>query len=230
MVLLGLAACRDAPTDPMVGLVAAEAGGALAMGVVLPDPSAWAAPGRDAEADRAVEAWQRSWDLPLTEARQVRASAYPSLVRGAAAVVTPEVLTQETAALGEGVRRAVALDVTLLPSYVAAGLVEASAQHAEAVAAAARGDIEALLAALIRGGDALREVGPEAVARDLVAQAEAALGRVSPDDPYSDQDLERLRRLIQGGRQAVDDGDWVLAIRRAYYAKGLMTENGRGPS
>jgi hypothetical protein len=214
----------------MVGLVVEEAGGALAMGVRLPDPATWAEPGFDGEAERAVEAWHRSWDLPLTEARRLRASAYPAMARGMADVVSPEVLTRETEALGEGIRRATALEAAQLPPHVAAGLAEASGRYATAVSALGRGDTEVLLDALVRGGDALREVGPEAVARDLVFQVETAFGRVSSDDPYSEQDLERLRRLIQGGRQAVDEGDWVLAIRRAFYAKGLLNENGRGSS
>lgn len=230
MCLATLAACQDAPTDPMVGLVAEEAGGALAMGARLPDPTRWATPEFDGEAARAVEAWRRSWDLPLAEARRVRAAVYPVLILGMKEVAPREVLTDEVAALGGAVLRAVALDVAVLPPHVAAGLVEASAQHSVATAALARGDIEALLSALIRGGDAFREVGPEAVARDLVSQVEAAFGRLLPDDPYLQKDLERLRRLIQGGRQAVDEGNWVLAIRRAYYAKGLLTEIGQGPS
>lgn len=184
----------------------------------------------DGEAARAGDAWHRSWDLPLAEARQLRASAYPVLARTMADEVSREVLTRETAALGEGVRRALVLNVAQLPPHVAAGLVEASARYAAATAALDSGDTRALLDALLRGGDALREVGPEAVARDLVFQVETAFGRLSPDDPYSEQDLERLQRLIQGGRQAVGDGEWVLAIRRAYYAKGLLGEAVRDPS
>ena len=225
-----LAACEDAPTDPMVDLVVEEAGGALAMGVRLPDPTTWAAPGFDGEAGRAVEVWQRSWDLPLPEARRLRAAAYPAMARGMADEVPAEVLAQQTADLGEGIRRALALEAGQLPPHVAAGLVEASSRYETAVSALGSGDTEVLLDALVRGGDALREVGPEAVARDLVFEVETAFGRVSPDDPYSEQDLERLRRLIQGGRQAVDEGDWVLAIRRAFYAKGLLNEKGRSSS
>jgi hypothetical protein len=230
VLLVALGACRDAPTDPMVGLVAEEAGGALAMGMRLPDPSLWSPSGAEGEAGRALEVWRSSWQLPLPEARRLRTLAYPALVRGLVDVVPREVLTQEAADLGEGVRRALHLDVAKLPPHVAAGLLEASTQHAAASAALEQGNMEALLDALVRGGDALREVGPEAVARDLVSRVEEMFGRISPDDPYSEQGLERLRRLIQGGRQAVDEGDWVLAIRRAYYANGLLTEIGRGPS
>jgi hypothetical protein len=214
----------------MVDLVAQEAGGALAMGVQLPDPARWAPDDVDGEAARAVEAWHRSWDLPLAEARALRDRARPGLVQGLTDHVSPETLAAELATLGEGVRRALALDAGALPAHVAVGIAEASAQLTAATRAVGRDDRAAGLEALIRGGDALREVGPEAVARDLVAQAEASLGRVSRSDPYSEQDLERLQRLVRGGRQAVDDGDWVLAIRRAYYAKGLLTGDGRDPS
>jgi len=214
----------------MVGLVAQEAGGALALGVRLPDPGLWSEAGAEGETARAVDAWRRSWTLPLPEARRVRASAYPAIARGLADRVSADELAREAAVLGQGVLRAQALDFDQVPAYVAAGLVSASAHQAAAVAALEVGDRESVLDALVRGGDALREVGPEAVARDLVSQVGAMFGRISPDDPYSKQDLERIRRLILGGRQAVEEGDWARAIRRAYYAKGLLTEIGRDPS
>ena len=47
---------------------------------------------------------------------------------------------------------------------------------------------------------------------------------ISDSEPYSEQEQERLGRLVTGGRQALEDEDWIRAIRRAYYAKGLLTE------
>ena len=225
-----LTACRDAPTDPLVGIVAEEAMGALALGVVLPDPAALVPPGQEGEGAQALESWRRSWDLPLDEARRLREKLYPELVEALAGQATPDALRKEVAVLGEGVLRARTLDASVLPGHIASRLTEATARYQTAQRALASGDPAALFEALIRGGDALREVGPEAVARDLMLQVETALGRVSPDDSYSDQDLERLRRLVQGGRQAVEAEDWALAIRRAYYAKALLDGGGRSPS
>ncbi len=77
---------------------------------------------------------------------------------------------------------------------------------------------------VLEGSDILREVGPEAVARALVAEVAELHGRLSDSDTYSEQEWERLGRLVTGGRQALEDEDWVRAIRRAYYAKGLLTD------
>lgn len=211
-------------------MVVEEAGGALALGVRLPDPHLWLADGTPDETVRAVDDWQRSWDLPLPEARRLRAAAYPLLAKGLVGGLSVDGMAIETAALGEGVRRAEVLNLVGLPPHVALGLAEARARQQDAEQALQQGRTEALLEALVRGGDALREVGPEAVARDLVFEAESRLGRITADDPYSKQDLERLRRLIVGGRQALDDRDWVLAIRRAYYAVGVLDGKSQGAS
>jgi len=72
----------------------------------------------------------------------------------------------------------------------------------------------------------LREVGPEAVARTMVSEVNTERGSISVDDAYSEQDLERLDRLLQGGSEALSQQDWVRAIRRAFYARGLMASGG----
>ena len=77
----------------------------------------------------------------------------------------------------------------------------------------------------MRGGDALREVAPEAVARAIQGEVEEAFGRVSDGGPYSEKDMERLTRLVHGARQALGEGSWALAIRRAYYARALLRGN-----
>ena len=79
---------------------------------------------------------------------------------------------------------------------------------------------------LLAGSDALREVGPEAVARTMVSEVVADRRNISARDSYSEQDLERLDRLLRGGREALSDQDWVRAIRRAYYARGLIVRDG----
>ena len=222
-----MAGCRDAPTDPMVGLVAEEAYAALALGVSFPDPSAWAPEDvRTAEGADAIEAWRGSWDLPAEEGRKAREGAYQALNRQISTTVDAKRVEEELTKLSEAVLRARTLEIDAVPPHIASGLTRALSQSTAAREAMTRGDLAGALDGLVRGGDALREVGPEAVARALQSEVEGRLGRVSDVDPYSEEDLERLQRLVRGGRQAVEEGDWGLAIRRAFYAKGILDGNG----
>lgn len=222
-----LAGCRDAPTDPMVGLVAEDAHAALALGVSFPDPASWAEPGAlSHEGHRAMDRWQTSWDLPVEEGRAAREATYVPLVEALAVQLTAEEVERELALLAEGVLRARGLGLDTPPPHVAAGVERAVEAASAARRALLSGDPELALESVIRGGDALREVGPEAVARALQSEVETGLGRISGGDPYPVEELERLRRLVRGGRQAVEEGAWGLAIRRAFYAKALLDGNG----
>lgn len=226
-VVLAAGACRDAPTDPLVGLVAQEAYAALALGVSFPDPGAWRASGwLGDEGAEALDAWRASWDLPTADGRALREGAYQTLADGVARSATAQALGVELALLADGIARAEGLVGEGAPPHLSDGVASAARHRASAETALAAGDVEGAAEALLRGGDALREVGPEAVARSLQGEAEAGLGRVSDPHPYSDQEMERLRRLVRGGRQALDEGDWVLAIRRAFYARALLQGNG----
>jgi len=221
------AGCRDAPTDPLVGLVAQDAYAALALGAAFPDPVSWmSTQDLSTGSSEALERWQASWDLPADAGREAREAVYGPLVADLSGVLEGTELAEELARLEAAVVRAQALGLETLPPHVANGVHRATAQALAARAALDGDDEVGMLGALVRGGDALREVGPEAVARSLQSEVEARLGRVSESDPYSDQDLERLQRLVRGGRQAVEMGDWGLAIRRAFYAKGLLDGNG----
>jgi len=60
----------------------------------------------------------------------------------------------------------------------------------------------------------------------MVSEVVADRRNISARDSYSEQDLERLDRLLRGGREALSDQDWVRAIRRAYYARGLIVRDG----
>lgn len=225
--LAAAGACRDAPTDPAVGLVAQEAYAALALGVSFPDPAAWRASGWLAqEGTEALEAWRDSWDLPVDQGRDVREAAYTALAQVVARIATRDALEAELALLADGVVRAEALLGQGSPPHLVRGIEAARTQRIAAAAGLAAGDAPATVAALLRGGDALREVGPEAVARSLVSEVEAGLGRIGDTHPYSEQELERLGRLVRGGRQALEEEDWVLAIRRAFYARALLQGNG----
>jgi hypothetical protein len=131
--------------------------------------------------------------------------------------------------VGETLAAAAVLESGTLAEGIAQNLEQAEGRHARAVTALAEGrDVEALSAAL-EASDLIREVGPESVGRLLLARAEARLGTLeSSAEPaeagdgggvdLGQVDLERGRRLIRGARLALEDGDYVRAIQRAYYA------------
>ena len=128
--------------------------------------------------------------------------------------------------LSEGVRHALELPESQLPERILTRLSEASNAQVLAREALRAENLQVAMVQLLKGADALREVGPEAVARTMVSEVNAERGRISADDAYSEQDLERLDRLLQGGREALTEQDWVRAIRRAFYARGLMQSGG----
>lgn len=224
MCILLAAACQDAPTDPVARIVTPETAVSVALGVVLPGPELWLGedPGDPALLD-AVARWRMSWDRPVSEGRAARDGLRAGLARGLAPLLGPGRVREEEDRLAEGIARAKELPEDDLGPDIVARLGEAVAAHTRAARARRAGDATVALHNVLEGSDILREVGPEAVARALVAEVAELHGRLSDDDAYSDQDRERLGRLLTGGRQALDDGDWVRAIRRAYYAKGLLS-------
>lgn len=226
-VLAALAACEGATTDPLARLVAEETAGALALGVDLPHPGSWIVPDDTSPASAdAVVRWSSSWDLPGNEGRVVRSLTYEVL----ATLFVPELgrggIGEQLDRLSEGVRRASELPEIQLPERILIRLSEASTAQVLAGEALRAENLQVAMVQLLQGADALREVGPEAVARTLVSEVNAERGSISADDAYSEQDLERLDRLLQGGREALTEQDWTRAIRRAFYAGGLMESGG----
>lgn len=218
-----LCACGDAPMDPMVGVVAEETHAALALGVSFVEPGAMAPEGTlSAQGTAALDAWRSSWDEPQDVGRSLREQSYDGLADALAPVVSDGELRGRIALLGDGVQRARELTRPGLPAYLGGGIRRAGDAWSAAVDASAHGDTHTALVQVFRGSDALREVGPEAVARSLQEGVELEYRRVLPDESYSEANRERLDRLVRGGRQALEEGAWVLAIRRAYYAKALL--------
>lgn len=217
-----LTGCDDAGTDPLEGLVADDTdAAAVALGLPLPTPQHAAAAGEEASA--AFTAWQLSWDRDLAEGRRIREPLYAALAAALDARLDRDDVAEEVQLLAGAVRRASTLSGDDLPAYVVDGVQRARGSSAAARAALSRGDEATALLQVLRGADALREVGPEAVARTVVSEAEALFRRIEGDGSYSRTDAERVSRLVRGSRHALEEGDWGLAIRRAYYAKGLMT-------
>jgi len=223
-LLVAVTACDDAPTDPLVGVVAEESEAALALGVSFPEPGGWVQDGTLGPIGmQALQRWSASWSAEPEEGRAAREASYAPLAVALAGVTPPGRVADELALLSEGVRRARAIVTADLPHRLADGISAAASFRSAAVVAWERRDEVGAIERILRGSDALREVGPEAVARALQGEVEASYRRVSEGGPYSEKDLERLHRLVTGGREALAEGSWVLAIRRAYYARALMS-------
>ena len=227
LVLAALAGCEDATTDPLARLVAEETAGALALGVDLPQPGSWTVPVDAApESADAVVRWMTSWDLPGDAGRGIRSLTYRPL----ATLFVPELgrggIGEQLDRLSEGVRRALQLPDDQLPERIRARIWEASNAEALARDALRAENLQDAMVQLLTGSDLLREVGPEAVARTMVSEVDADSRSISVGDTYSEQDLERLDRLLRGAHDALSEQDWVRAIRRAYYARGLMASGG----
>lgn len=210
----------------MVGLVAAESEGALALGMSLPDPARLTpVQGLSIEGTRALDAWRTSWSMTPEAGHAAREAVYRPLARALAPTLEVGRVEEALSGLSDGVSQARALAPDVMPPRISEGLEAAAALSKAAALAWDRGDASGAVEDVLRGGDALREVGPEAVARALQGEVEEAFGRVSEGDPYSEKELERLTRLVHGGREALAEGSWVLAIRRAYYARALLHGN-----
>ena len=185
------------------------------------------AAGSDSAPGDAVEVWATSWDVPEADGRSTRETTYAELTARFADELGRGGVAEQADLLFEGIRRARALPEVGLPDRIRSGILEAEQAHALAARALRSDDTDDALVHVLRGSDALREVGPEAVARTLVAEVETARRRVSTADAYTEQDIERIERLVQGARLAIEEGDWVRAIRRAFYANGLLAGGDR---
>jgi hypothetical protein len=101
-------------------------------------------------------------------------------------------------------------------------LDKAKGSYADAWAAFREGEGVGALSLILQSVDALWEVSPRQVAFELVQKAEGALGRNQASGTYSEEELTRIRRLTTGAAEALEEGDYPQAIRRAYYACQLL--------
>jgi hypothetical protein len=178
---------------------------------------------------QAADRWSGSWELPVEQGRAVRARASAEAAEPVARAIGASGVATAVRSVGETLTAAALLESGTLAEAIAENLERAEDRHAWAVMALAEGrDVEALSAAL-EASDLIREVGPESVGRLLLARAEAQLGTLeSSAEParaadggevdLGQVDLERGRRLIRGARLALEEGDYVRTIQRAYYA------------
>jgi hypothetical protein len=217
-----LSACQDAGGDPTAILMSGDAHPAVALAADLPSLPSLAAYGT-AEAqvsDDAIDLWTGSWLVSPEEGEDMRSAAYargagPLGERLGAAGVGAALGRVEAALLG-----ADRLSIVGLPEAVALKLAAAHEEADAARRALEQGALAVSVRATLQAADILRGVGPEGVARTLIARAEGGLAwGGGPADPVA---MARAKRLVAGARRAAAESEFGVAIQRAYYACQLL--------
>ncbi len=103
-------------------------------------------------------------------------------------------------------------------------LSEAREDLATATQRRAAGDVAGQIGATMAAADLVYRATPAAVAQRLIANAHGTLDARSAAGSARDGDesVRRAERLLRGAQEAIDAGDFALAIRRAYYACQLL--------
>lgn len=220
---LPLSACQDMDHNPLALAVAPETYGAVLFSEELVTvPHLLSEEGLEAEGSAETEAWWESWRVGGDEGARLRALVYSSATRRLFPVLGEAGVSELLARHGEGLAAAEQIRPFLASEAVRSSLRRAASLHAEARASLGNGEAEVALGLVLRSADALWEVTPLQVASELVERAGGALGRIPEPVPYSQQELTRIRRLLNGAKEALGQGDYPLAIRRAYYACQLL--------
>jgi len=218
-------------------LVAPEAKAALEVGATLPTVPELVqrVSGGDTlptELARATTLWdEASTEGDPIEAAQLREAAYALAAPSLAARMDSATLAGVQGRLDRWIGLA---DGALRQSEfrdLSTAVSDARDLLAAARAAGARRDTVAAVTATLRASDRLTETTPQAVAARLAGEDELALrglrrlaGRPAADDARIR--LDRIDRLVRGAREALSKGDYELAIRRAYYARQLLSSEG----
>jgi hypothetical protein len=191
--------------------------------------------------------WAASWALPEEEGLRIRSEAVQALVLVLEPHLSENELGEEVRRVREGldgVSRAMdGLELATLDGPVA----DASRAGERASAALEAGDRAAALRWALEASDHLRRATPEVLAQALIRETEEALkilegdssvpsipsppstGRNSGAGAYSEVTRARVHRLLLGARDALEEGDPARALRRAWYAVGLLESSSDGP-
>jgi hypothetical protein len=234
-----LSACEDEVTDPEALLASAEAEQVMRSADALPglgdliDRAGTGEPTDRAALLRARELWDAGSTAGDARARSRRRLA----VAYAVPVLVPAMPEAEWAGVREATDSWMSTAASMLqhlPLPEVERSLERAQRHlarADAVTDAAGGRPPQyhLLLALSE----LVETTPRHVARSLAADAAAAVRRAEtagqggegePGASVSAPSLERATRLKDWAARAVEEGEYLLAIQRAYYAIQLVEE------
>jgi hypothetical protein len=226
VVLVLLGACGDLEVQDSVELIGGSPVPALRLTRELPSIPALVDQWDSSGALRPVsDAWQRSWDDGSPEGARIRNEARVAVSAVLGPAVPDRIRTGLLRALDETIREATALlgvsltekDALTLP------LSQAALARDEALEAESAGDPVRALERALLASDLLRATTAESIARLLIAEVEGILRRIPEFDPYREEDRVRAERLLAGAREALRAGEFALALRRAWYALGLVS-------
>ena len=225
--LAALAACGDDVTDPDAFSDSAEAEAILRSAAALPALPALIDRAGDPPAGtgrfalyRAQELWADGLAADDDRARAQRRLAVryatPALVErlGGADWDAAEAGLRDWIATVDGMLQHVRLRGVELRLTAARGYLDRARTARDETARAS---------ALLNAGVELIETTPRFVARGLATEADAAVRRAlagAGGEPATD--LERAQRLKDWALRAVEEGDYLVAIQRAYYALQLV--------
>ena len=220
--LMAAVGCADASSDPLAVLVTPETAASLEVPVELPNLVDLARQaGLEQELAPDLAAWEASWieGAQSAEARekQVRDLA-PRIAQalgtgGTSAALAPLLQVRNDLAL-----------IADLPGDLVPQVEEVHSLMDEARLALAEGRSERALEAGLQASDRLRDLGPTAVARTLIARADRALMATIAAPRVDGLSLSRGERLLNGARTALDEGQEELAVQRAFYAVQLLEQ------
>lgn len=227
MSLPAASACEDEVTDPDAFLESAEAEAVMRSAEALPllpeflDRASPDEAGDRAMLVRARELWAAGSmpGDPRSEARRRLAVAY------ALPIVAPSVTVEERAAARERADDWVATAGSMV-QHLSMPLLERRLDTARRyLQSSDRGRTEEdRIRYLLLATSTLVETTPRFVARTLAADADAAVVAAErrnadgTDGHVDTRTLERAARLKDWAGRAVEEGDYLLAIQRAYYA------------
>jgi hypothetical protein len=218
-----VSACSDAGDGPLAVAVAPETHGAIFFSEGFPTlPSLLSKHGLETEGVLEAEAWWASWDLEESDGAELRARTRPLVARYLLPALGPAGVLDLVGRNGLHLSEAEAVASFLASESIEAALRAARESHRLARVALGDGEWREALIFAIGTTDALWEVSPRQVAKDLIQEAETSLGRKRTLHTYSQEELTRIRRLMYGASEALDAGDYPRAIRRAYYACQLL--------
>lgn len=162
------------------------------------------------------------------EAAQVRARAEAQVAGALADQLGPRRVAVSLENLDGLVRSGLSGALKMSNSgYLVTLLRDAESRLAQARAERAAGDPAGALQDMMAAADILERATPGPIAHRLVADAERALsaapGTTTPASaPAVRADRERAVRLLRGAQEALQAGNYDLAIRRAFYAGELL--------
>lgn len=219
---LPLSACQDTDIESITAAAPETVGAAALAGGLLSVPDLIQAQGLQGGDETDVEAWWDSWALSPAEGAQVREEVYPTISARLYPLLSHRGVSELLTRNENTLRVAKGVGAVMEDAEIETALEMAFLFHDRAWSALEHGDGEGALGLALHSADALRVVSPQQVASGLLSRAEDALRRKGDSPAYSQEELTRIRRLANGAKEALTDGDYPRAIRRAYYACQLL--------